>query len=275
MELTIVGCSGSVSGPASPASCYLVRAPLPSGDDFALVLDLGPGSLGALYNYLDPAAIGAVGLSHLHPDHCLDLCALYVAAAYSPSAPYPRIPVHGPAGTAARIASAYAVPPPTAAGVAIEEAEFDRRFDFRTWQPGQDIGPFTVTTTGVPHPTPAFAVRVTETATGASLTFSGDTGPNDALVELAAGTDLLLIESAFLDRPDNPPGMHLSGPEAARIGARAGVGTVVLTHIPPWHDPSQVLAEARPHYAGPMDVAAAGRHWTIDPRQDPAATLTR
>ena len=72
MELTIVGCSGSVSGPDSTASCYLVRAPY-EGRTYALVLDLGPGSFGQLYRYLDPAQVDAIGLSHLHPDHCLDL----------------------------------------------------------------------------------------------------------------------------------------------------------------------------------------------------------
>ena len=47
MELTVVGSSGSVPGPRSPASSYLLRAPF-EGGVFALVLDLGPGSMGAL-----------------------------------------------------------------------------------------------------------------------------------------------------------------------------------------------------------------------------------
>ena len=78
MQLTIVGASGSVSGPLSPASCYLVQAPF-EGRTFSLLLDLGPGSFGALYRYLDPAQLDAVAISHLHPDHCVDLCGLYVA----------------------------------------------------------------------------------------------------------------------------------------------------------------------------------------------------
>ena len=50
---------------------------------------------------------------------------------------------------------------------------------------------------------------------GGTMVYSGDTGPSEALVQLAAGVDLLLVESAFLDGPDNPAGMHLSGPQAA------------------------------------------------------------
>ena len=89
MELTVVGCSGSVVRPG------LSRIVLPGpgavpGRTFSLVLDLGPGAFGALYRYHRPAATSTPSaLSHLHPDHCLDLCALYVAARYSPTAPWP------------------------------------------------------------------------------------------------------------------------------------------------------------------------------------------
>ena len=61
------------------------------------------------------------------------------------------------------------------------------------------IGPFTVDTARVAHPVEAYAIRVTENAAGGgTLVFSGDTGPAPALVELARGADLLLVEAAFL-----------------------------------------------------------------------------
>ena len=68
MRLTVVGCSGSVPGPDSAASSYLVEQ-----DGFRLLLDLGSGAFGALQRHLDPAEVDAVVLSHLHPDHCFDL----------------------------------------------------------------------------------------------------------------------------------------------------------------------------------------------------------
>ena len=95
MKLTIVGCSGSLSGPDSAASSYLVQAPY-QDRTFSLLLDCGPGAMGALYRYLDPREVDAIALSHLHADHCLDLCGYYVAARYSPTAPWPRRPVYGP-----------------------------------------------------------------------------------------------------------------------------------------------------------------------------------
>lgn len=262
MKLTIVGCSGSVSGPDSPASCYLVQAPY-AGRTFSLLLDLGPGAFGALYRYVDPAAVDAFALSHLHPDHCLDLCAYYVAAKYSPTAPWPRRVLLGPAGTPERLASAYAVPPrdgrPPEPGPGI-----DRHFDFRPWQPRQQVGPFVVETAAVDHAVTAYAVRISEDRPGGgTLVYSGDTGPCDALVGLARGADLLLVEAAFLEGPDLRTGMHLTGRQAAEAGTRAGVREVVLTHVPPWYEPDQVLAEARPHFAGPLSLATAGASWPI------------
>ena len=259
MKLTIVGCSGSLSGPDSAASSYLLQAPH-QDRVFSLLLDCGPGAMGALYRYIDPREVDAIGLSHLHADHCLDLCGYYVAARYSPNAPWPRRPVYAPANAAFRIAQAYEVPGEDPGdGPSITE-----HFDWRTWQPSQRIGPFTVRTIPVEHPVEAYAVRVQEDVPGGgTMVFSGDTGPSDALVQLSSGVDLLLVESAFLDDADNPPGMHLSGREAAAIGRAAGVAAIVLTHIPPWYEPDRVLAEATPHFDGPVALAKPGAVWDI------------
>ncbi|MFL6065530.1 MAG: MBL fold metallo-hydrolase [Friedmanniella sp.] len=263
MELTIVGCSGSVPGPDSPASSYLVRAPH-GGGTFSLLLDLGPGAFGALYRYLHPSQVDAIALSHLHPDHCLDVCAFYVAANYTdPGSPWPGIPVYGPEGTRERIRRAYEAPgPDPEPAPAIE-----RYFSYRDWEPEQRIGPFVVSTARVKHPVEAFAVRLAEDIPdGGTLVFSGDTGPCDALVELASGADLLLAEAAFLDAPTNRPGLHLTGRQAAETAQAAGVSELVLTHIPPWSDADQVLAEAVPHFDGPVSLAISGARWTIGPR---------
>jgi ribonuclease BN (tRNA processing enzyme) len=262
VKLTVVGCSGSVSGPESPASCYLVQAPYASGT-FSLVLDLGPGAFGALYRYLNPAQVDAIALSHLHPDHCLDLCSYYVAATYSPTAPWPRRPLFGPVGTPGRLARAYEVQPRT--GSPAEPAPgIENHFDFRSWQPRQQVGPFLVETAAVDHPVEAYAMRITEDGPdGGTLVYSGDTGPCDALVELASGADLLLVEAASREGPDNPRGLHLTGRQAAETGQRAGVSAVVLTHIPPWADPDQVMAEALPHFSGPLSRAIPAATWEI------------
>ncbi|MCU0265780.1 MAG: MBL fold metallo-hydrolase [Actinomycetia bacterium] len=245
MKLTVVGCSGSYPGPTSAASAYLVEH-----DGFRLVVDLGNGALGPLQRYVDPAEVDAVLLSHLHVDHCIDVCSYYVALQYRPGGfDGLSIPVHGPAGAGPHLARAYGTPD--------AEANLQRVFDFRTLDAGVgEIGPFRVTTARMAHPVPCFGVRLE--ADGVVLAYSADTAPTDALVHLAEGADLLLAEASFLDGDDNPPGLHLTGREAGEHAARAGVGRLVVTHVPPWHDPQRALAEAQGAFAGPVELAAPG-----------------
>src|SRR5664280_755299 len=108
MRLTIVGCAGSFPGPDSAASCYLVEADDDSGRCWRVLLDLGSGALGPLQRHLVPGDIDAVLISHLHPDHCVDLCGLYVALRYNPAGrARRRLPVYGPSDTAARLDAMY------------------------------------------------------------------------------------------------------------------------------------------------------------------------
>ena len=185
MRLTIVGCSGSFAGPRSPASCYLVQAEH-EGRSWNLVLDLGNGALGALQRHLDPMAIDAVMLSHLHSDHCLDLCGLYVMQKYSPDpASHSRIPVHGPRRTGERMARAHDVTSPDS---------MESEFDFRELAEGEvlRIGPFSVTPQLVNHPGEAYGFRVE--ADGKVLAYTGDTDTCAALELLCHNADLVLAE---------------------------------------------------------------------------------
>lgn len=245
MKLTIVGCAGSYPGPDSAASCYLVEAPY-DGRMFRLVLDLGNGALGSLQRHISLDTIDAVALSHLHADHCFDLCSLYVVRKYHPDGPMPRLPVYGPEGTADRMARAYDIAP---------DPGMHGEFDFRPYPAESfELGPFTVTARRVEHPVPAYGLRISHD--GRALTYSGDTGPCGALDELAKDCDLLLAEASFVEGGDNPDALHLTGQQAAVAAERAGVGRLVLTHIPAWHDPELVLAEAAPHYSGDTSLAS-------------------
>lgn len=250
MELTIIGSSGSVSGPDNPASCYLL-----SHGGAHLLLDLGPGGFGGLWSILDPRELTAITLSHLHADHCLDLCAYNVAARYSPSARWPSITVYAPAGAEERMSRAY-----EPMGEPSETAEWAT--DFVAWQGFQQIGPFAVHTIPARHTTTAFSLRVE--AGGSSLVYSGDTGPNPELIELATGADLLLAEASFTHREDLPVDVHLSARQAAEHAQAAGVRRLVLTHIPPWFSPENAYDEARPHFTGELHCARPGMRLSVD-----------
>jgi ribonuclease BN (tRNA processing enzyme) len=246
MKLTVVGCSGSYPGPDSPASCYLLEADL-DGRTWRIVLDLGSGALGALHRYVDPLTVDAVLLSHLHADHCLDLTGYYVMRKYHPNGPQPRIPVWGPVGTADRMARAYDLPP---------QPGMNEQFEFRTWDGPVQIGPFAVEPIPVVHPVPAYGLRVS--VGGATVAYSGDTGPCPALDQVADEVDLLLAEASFRAADDNPEGLHLTGADCGALASRAGVKSLVITHVPPWHDPRVALHEASERYAGPLELARAG-----------------
>ena len=249
MKLTVIGCSGTFPGPRSSASCYLVRAQH-GGRTWSLVLDLGNGALGALQRHVDLDDVDVVALSHLHPDHCVDLAAYYVERTYRPGGRLPRLPVLGPSETPSRMAGIYGAPD---GGPGLTKV-----FEFISWEPDREFasGPFRLRVKRVKHPVEAYAVRVE--CAGRTLVYSGDTGPCAALVELARGADLMLCEASFLDGDDNPDDLHMTGREAGEHAAQAKVGRLLLTHIPPWHEPERILAEARPAFSGPIGLAHPG-----------------
>ena len=246
MRMTVIGCSGSYPGPDSTASCYLLEA---EHDDrtWRVLLELGNGALGQLHNYIDPLTVDAVLVSHLHSDHCLDLCGFYVMRKYHPKGPQPRIPVWGPPDTADRMARAYDLP---------LDPGMREEFDFLTYDGTVELGPFVVEPIRVAHPVPAYGLRIT--ADGVTLGYSGDTGPCPGLDEVARDADLLLAEASFRRGDDNPPDLHLTGSDCGETATRVGVRRLLLTHVPPWHDAEDSLAEARSTYDGPIALARTG-----------------
>ncbi|AUG80520.1 hypothetical protein CFP65_5838 [Kitasatospora sp. MMS16-BH015] len=214
--LQIIGASSAVPDPGSATSCYLVR-----GQGITVLLECGHGAVGALRKYADPAELDAVLVSHLHPDHCLDLVALrnHLVVHGLPKLPL-LLPVNGPAvlralGEALGLGAGY----------------FDPAFDVRTYTAGLPfaLGDLTVDAVRTRHNTLANALRLTDGA-GRRLVFSSDTGWFPELAELATGADLLLIEVTDPVTPDHGPRWHLCPRDAARVIAAARPGRALLTH---------------------------------------------
>jgi ribonuclease BN (tRNA processing enzyme) len=260
MQLTVLGCSGSGPGPGSPASGYLVEA-----GGTHLVLDLGNGAFGALQRHLDPWRLDALALTHLHADHCADVTNLVVHRRYHPEPPpgVGRLPVFAPAGAGRRLAAAYAASPEELASTDLSDT-----LDLRAHVDGgaADVAGVTLRAAAVDHPCPAFALRLEHD--GASLVYSGDTGPCRALVKLARGADVLLCEASWPHVvpgrwTEPPPGVHLSGRQAGEHAAAAGVGRLLLTHVPAWCAGSDLLAEARECFRGPVELVAPDASYPI------------
>ncbi len=265
MRLTIVGCSGSFPGPDSPASCYLVEA-----EGFRLLIDLGSGALGALQRYASLYEIDAVCVSHLHADHCLDLCDYSVARRFHPDGPRPPVPVYAPPDAALRLGLALGADPAADAQPGADPyhgiTEIFRFTTITQTQGVMEIGPLRVTAARMNHTVETYGFRLEHR--GRSVAYSADTGATGALPELAEGADVLLCEASFLEPADGaeplPENLHLTARQAAQYAAQAGVGQLVLTHLVPWNDQSRTLDEAGQAFTGALSLAAQGLGFVLD-----------
>ena len=246
--LTVLGCDGSYPGPGGAASGYLVEAA-----GVAVWLDAGPGTFANLQLVSDPGAVDAVILSHEHPDHWSDVDSYAVwLRERRPARP---VPVYAAPGVRAR---SYFGEDPV--------------FDWHQVEPSQRVVlvPRDAGSDGIrcsfsatDHGPPTLAVRVD--AAGASgpvpvgsLAYSADTGPGWSPEELGSGIELLLCEATYT-RDHEGEARHLSGRQAGRAAAAAGVGRLVLTHRRPSIAEGALAAEADEAFGRSVHLAAPGR----------------
>jgi ribonuclease Z len=246
MQMIILGSGAPFPDPERAGSSTLVRTS--AGD---LLFDCGRGVL------MRAAAVGAgagalraLFLTHLHSDHITDLNDVVTTRWIMSFQPHP-LPLCGPPGTAALMAATEAMLGPDI-GYRMEH------HDDLTWAPSTEItecargevladGAVRVTAAPTDHAPvrPTVGYRVDDGP--ASVVIAGDTVPCPGLDELCAGADVLVHT---VIRPDQlaPLGIprltdvleyHSSVEDAARTAARAGVGTLVLTHLVPAPRPEQ------------------------------------
>ena len=114
-ELVVLGAGPAYTDrPDSSGAAYLIRH-----RDGAILLDLGQGSFPRLASELEPSTLSAILVSHLHPDHFVDLVPLrhYLRWHLSPSR---RVRVIGPAGLGQRLDGLHAEPGFSAGALDIE-----------------------------------------------------------------------------------------------------------------------------------------------------------
>ena len=254
LAVTVVGSSGSFPGPHSPASCYLVESRV-DGVSTRVALDLGNGSLGPLQSYTSPTDLDAILVTHLHADHFMDLCGLYVMRRYDPRrAPDGPQVVHAPEGLARRLQLAY---------YGCEEPAMATQLDTRVVRDGQviEVGSLRIVPARVVHPIEAYGYRFESPA--GTIAFTGDTDTCQALGPLLADADIVLADAAFLEDRDEARGIHLTARRAAQAALDAGgVGRLLLTHIPPWNDPEDCRAEAAELWPD-VEVARPGDRYVV------------
>lgn len=209
-----------------------------------VLFDCGPGSLRALGAlHLGVEDVGAVVLSHYHPDHCLDLAALLFARRNPELRRKPPLEVIGPAGLLdlrAGLATAF--------GRWVEEPSVTWR-EFAVdgsgrWSGALALGGCTLALAAAAngHTPNAVSWRVS-LPSGFELGYTGDSGEVAAVAELCRDVDLFVAECAF------PAGQeaehHLTPHSAARLALAARAKSLLLTHFYPSVDPAEAVAQAR------------------------------
>ena len=224
------------------------------GDEPAVTLfDCGPGTLRALAECdLALADVKRVVISHFHADHCLDLFALGFARS-NPSFEAPELELIGPAGLQEFVATV---------GAALGGAPA-RGFEgvrFIEVEPGEKVASrefpeFELSTVATHHTRKSLAWRI-DLEGGASLTYSGDSGEEKAVAELARATSLFVCECSFPTEKSQPN--HLTPAGAAGLAAHADAEALLLTHFYPEMDPERAAEEAARVYSGPIEIARDG-----------------
>jgi ribonuclease BN (tRNA processing enzyme) len=243
MELVVLGAHGTWPKPGGATAGYLLRQ-----DGFTLWVDLGTGTMANLQRHIGLFEVGAMVISHSHPDHLVDLYPYFYARHFSEERPV-GTPLFCPPEVLSRGMTLFGQD--TQAAVA-------KSFALTEIQPGNEFeaGPFRVTTAPMAHPVPTIGLRV-ETD-GATLAYTADTGPTAELTPLAREANVLLAEASWQEDGQERMPIHLTGRQAGEAARDAAVGTLILTHIWPTLDRSRSAAEASEAFEGEIVLAEEG-----------------
>ena len=117
------------------------------------------------------------------------------------------------------------------------------------------IGSYTVQTKRILHSDSSVCIRLSDHA-GKSLFYSGDTGLDKMLIQIAEEADLAIIEAAVPVHSNVKD--HLDVLQAAQIARKAQVGMLLLTHIYPEAFVSELIEIAKKEFSGRIDTAKDG-----------------
>lgn len=249
MELIILGSGTGVPSLRRGSPAALIKA-----GDQSILLDSGSGTLGRMLQAgVTYKEVDAVLYSHIHPDHCADLVPLIFACKYQEDPRTKDLLIIGgsrrlPFGQGFR---AYFEELRRVHGSWIEPETF--RIHIREVVADEvKRGDLRVTALPLEHAPESVGYRIASPQ-GRTVVYAGDTDYCPNIVELARGADLLLLECSF------PEGKkvngHLTPSLAGRIAQEAECKRLVLTHLYPPCDQSDIRGDCQNVFDGEVLLA--------------------
>ena len=240
MDVSVLGGGGAWPSSGTPCGGYLVEH-----EGFRLLIDPGYGSMTQLPRAIGPTRIDAVYVSHGHPDHYADLHPLLRGRVLEGRTA--RLPVFAPPGAVDGVLRMDG------------RGELDGSYDLVELTPGGgfEVGPFMVHTRLLPHFVPNAGLRL-EVADFV-FAFTGDSGPDPAIAELARDANVFIAEATFpLVVPERFSGFLSSARLSGETATQAGVGQLILAHQWPGSNAKDSIDAARQAFAGTVRVATPG-----------------
>lgn len=253
MRLRVIGSSPSVQRPGRACSCYLLRT-----RDASILLDLGSGALGNLNLAIDYPQLDAVVISHMHADHFLDLIPLRYGLKYGPLLRDGRMPLWLPPGGSAMLRTLCSAFAPEGPNDFLDEVFEVSEYDADSVLGINDVA---LTFRQTRHYIDTFAIRAERGS--ASIVYSSDTAPSDAVVEHARDCSLFLCEATLGLDPETGVRGHSTAEEAGDMAQRAGAHRLTLTHYSSTYAPNELVEAAQNHFAGRISIADDGVELSI------------
>jgi ribonuclease Z len=262
VTITLLGTGSPLPDPRRAGPATLVRTGTAN-----LLVDAGRGVVMRLAGAgLFPSALTGVLLTHLHSDHLCGLNDVVTSHWVTGAAPTP-LPVHGPVGTAEVVAGMLQMLGPDVRYRLAHHDDLTAGPDVVVVEhgPGEtfELGGCTVRTAATDHRPvePTLGYRIEHE--GVTVALAGDSVPCPGLDELCAGADAYvqtviredLVAQVPSARLQDILDYHSTVTQAGATAARAGVGTLVLTHYVPPLAPGQEeewRAQAAAHFDGPI-----------------------
>ena len=272
LTLTVLGSAGAYrTHDGSRASGYLVQHGATS-----VVLDLGHGTYAPLAARIGISAlpqISAVAISHLHPDHWVDLAALRHALVHGNKMGNDarNVSVISPSGLAARLAALLDDRTPEEQAAGAHEAL--QPFAFSTWRSDAalpplgggrvvSVGDLRMQSARVRHTGESYALRVA-LRDQPGLTYSGDVSHWEDLAAIARPGDTLLCEAAGGAAEWREGDTHVTAYGAGMAAASAGAAKLLLTHFGAEVDPTEAVRAAATEFAGEIVAVLEGDRFEI------------